>query len=126
MPPDILYLDGADAERNFPHPAKAASDMAAVGTTSNSTVTVTLPANSSSPNHISSVEWSYSGTPTGGRLTIVAEDTKRDLDITVGGVNQLIFNPPLECASNQAVTLTLYPGGTGVTGKLSCVAWQLK
>lgn len=67
--------------------------------------------------------WSYSGVPTGGRLTIaIGSTTVFDIDITAGGPGHIRFDPPLYNPSqtlNEAVTGTLYAGGSGVVGKLT-------
>jgi hypothetical protein len=125
MPPGILYLDGADAERNFPHPAPASSDLMSVGAAAGNAATVVLPANTSSPNFIGQVEWSYSGNAVTGRLQIVGAFTIRDYDIVASGPGKMDFNPPLDCGPNQAVTITL-GGVAAITGKVGVVAWQLK
>lgn len=129
MPPGVLYLDGADADRVFPHPAPAASDMASQGTTTNQAATVALTAAGNGPLMISQVEWSYTGSTTpAGNLNITgsAVGKVRDLDINDNRLAQLRFDPPLIFGSTEAVTITLGAGGAGVTGKVACVAWQLK
>lgn len=117
----------AGVEPNFPYPAPAASDMATAGTTSNVSAVMAF-AGDSSPIQIGQVEWSYKGstTPTGNiTITGATAGKVRDLDITVGGLGVLHFEPPLVFATSEGVSIALGAGGAGVTGKLSIVAWKL-
>jgi hypothetical protein len=69
---------------------------------------------------ISAIIFSYSDTPTGGRLTV--EDGAAvvfDIDITAKGAGRVPFEPPLRGTINTALTITLYDGGAAVVGKLN-------
>lgn len=64
------------------------------------------------------IVWSYSGAPTGGRLTITdGGTTVLDIDITAGGPGDLA--PQLRGEINSAMVVTLAAGGAGITGKLN-------
>jgi hypothetical protein len=75
--------------------------------------------------HILDTLWfSYSGTPTGGRITIaIGGVTVLDQDITASGPGPLPLNRMNGGRENQAVVITLYAGGVGVIGKLSVQYW---
>lgn len=62
--------------------------------------------------------WSYSGTPTGGRIVLtVGGNAIMDMDITAGGPG--FFPTPIhKGGDDEAVVLTLYAGGSGITGKV--------
>jgi hypothetical protein len=63
------------------------------------------------------IEWSYSGTPASGRLTISDGSTKFDIDITASGpgaMNVMKFG-----TDASTVTITLAAAGVGITGKLN-------
>lgn len=63
--------------------------------------------------------WSYSGgDPTGGRMLLtVGGVTILDIDITSKGPG--FFPTPIhQGGDNEAVALTLYAGGSGVSGKV--------
>ena len=77
------------------------------------------------PTIISGVWWSYSGTPTGGRLLVQAGgQTFLDVDITAGGPGFLPIDPPVSLAAGTQLTVTLKAGGSGVTGKVGANVWQ--
>ena len=86
----------------------------------NTAATVTIAASQAGRRVIRAVVWSYSATPTGGRLTITDGGTTiLDIDITVGGPGPV----PLEYVAgvNAAVVVTLAAGGGSVVGKLSVI-----
>lgn len=117
----------AGIRRVFQYPAPAHSGNMSAATGANSAAVVSLAADTTGdrPHVVSEVWWSYSGSPTGGRLTVQdGSGTQRDFDITAGGPGFMPFNPPLSFAVGQAVTLTLAAGGAGVTGKVGCTAWR--
>lgn len=91
--------------------ATAAADTAVV---------ITLAAEAGKRHYIPEILWSYSGTPTGGRITISGLDNTQtlDLDIISGGPGPLLF-PPLAGKINTAVVITLAAGGGSVVGKLN-------
>jgi hypothetical protein len=71
---------------------------------------------------ISSILWSYSGTPTAGSIVIAWGSVSVTLYVTVGGPGQFNFPIPLQLPSDTAVTVTLAAGGSGVTGTVYTVA----
>lgn len=76
--------------------------------------------------YCSGVVWSYSGAPTGGRLTIQSgSDTLLDIDIAVSGPDSVMFPQPLLLGNSAAVTFTLAAGGGGVTGKVGAILWRV-
>jgi len=63
------------------------------------------------------ITWSYSGTPTGGRIVLtVGGVTLYDFDITASGPGFMPL-PIHKGGDNEAVVLTIYAGGSGVVGK---------
>ena len=69
---------------------------------------------------IHGIEWSYSETPTGGGLTVaVGGTTVLQLDIAVGGPDQIILDPPHKADQGAAVVVTLAAGGGTAVGKLN-------
>lgn len=68
-----------------------------------------------------SIKWSYSDTPTTGRLTVTdGVTTLCDLDIIAGGPGSLPLGKLGEGSVGADLTITLAAGGTGITGKLNC------
>jgi hypothetical protein len=67
--------------------------------------------------HLRSVTWSYSDTPSGGRLTIESPDgeTQLDIDITAGGPGQIVMEP----MKGSEIVVTLAGAGGAVVGKLN-------
>lgn len=62
--------------------------------------------------------WSYSGTPTGGKVTIKRGTTTIDeVDVTASGPGYLPLNG-LETAYNEALAATIAAGGSGIIGKV--------
>lgn len=87
----------------------------------NTAAVVTLPAVAGRINVVKYLAWSYSGAPTGGRLSITDGGvTVFDVDITAGGHGSIPLGPGFQSgARNAAVVATLAAGGVGLTGKLS-------
>lgn len=75
--------------------------------------------------HVLDQLWfSYSGAPTGGRLTIaIGGVTKLDLDVTQSGPGPLPLNRMNGGKVNEAVVITLKAAGAGVVGKLAVQHW---
>jgi len=64
------------------------------------------------------IQYSYSGTPTGGKLTMTkAAITTFEVDILAGGPG--FFDIFVNAEGNQEVVITLAAGGVGITGKLN-------
>lgn len=89
--------------------------------TSNTAATFTYAAVPGKQHNISSVVWSYSGSPTGGNLKI--EDgsgtTVFSVDITSAGPGFIPFGPAIRGSTNTAMIVTLAAGGSGVSGKIN-------
>ena len=94
------------------------TSVSASGT--NAAVAVTLAApGAGRMHHVVGALWSYSGTPTNGRLTSTGlRGDEIDMDITAGGPGPMLL-PPASGEINTQVTLTLAAGGVGIVGKLS-------
>lgn len=87
----------------------------------NTAAVITIAASEKEAWSLKGIEWSYDGTPTGGRLTVAIDGTTYlDLDITTGGPGQLEFPEGFSRSTkNEEVVITLAAGGAGVTGKLT-------
>lgn len=95
--------------------------------TSNTAAVVTLDADSVRANTISTISYSYSGTPTNGTLKI--EDGSGTTvfgphAVAAAGLQQLNFDPPIHGSINAALIVTLAAGGSGVSGALTLNAWK--
>jgi|ERR1051326_2029544 hypothetical protein len=81
----------------------------------------TYAADSTGMHVISQILYSYSTTPTGGRLTV--EDGSGnyivDVDLPAGGPNSINFTPPLEGTINTAMIVTMAAPGGSIVGKLN-------
>lgn len=85
----------------------------------NTAVTITLPSVSNVVRILNNLWFSYSGTPTGGGVTITIDGvTFLDLDITTGGPGPLPLNRMNDGKHGSEVIVTLKAGGSGVVGKL--------
>jgi len=69
---------------------------------------------------VSSISWSYSSAPTGGRVTIVDSggDTLDDFDITAAGPGERVYEWPIQGVPGNGMTITLAGGGGSIVGKL--------
>lgn len=90
------------------------------GGSANVGVSVTLVGKRDLRHHVQQLTWSYSGTPTGGRVTLSGlEGDTLDYDVTAGGPGGLALPPSCYGRVFTNVVATLYPGGSGVTGKIN-------
>lgn len=84
----------------------------------NTAAIVTLAATAGKQHLVLGCQWSYSTSPTGGRLTVTVNAvTKFDIDITAGGPGGFNFSIP--GGTNQAVVITLAAGSGACVGKLN-------
>lgn len=89
---------------------------------SNTAAVLTYSAVAGKRHVLDGVTWSYSGAPTGGRITITSAGvTVFDVDVTAGGPGYLPFPRPLAGLVNAALVVTLAAGGSGVVGKINAV-----
>jgi hypothetical protein len=73
------------------------------------------------------VVWSYSATPTGGRLTIASTGQPTfDVDTPATGLNQLDPTQTFRGMPGQSVVVTLASGGASVIGKLNVLSEWLE
>jgi hypothetical protein len=69
---------------------------------------------------IDHIAWSYTASPTGGRLTVaIGGVTVLDLDITTGGPGPIEFGRGLVGKPGETIVVTLAAGGSGIGGKLN-------
>lgn len=96
-------------------------DPNATGTAAaNTAVALTFAALAGRSHAMHSIEWSYSGAPTGGSLSITdGGTTVFQTDIAAAGPGTITFKPPRKAKQNSAVVVTLAAGGAGVVGKLN-------
>lgn len=74
------------------------------------------------------IVYSYTGSPTGGRLLIqdtTNTETILDVDISSGVKDFLWFQPCIRCKPNATITVTLKDGGAAVVGKVNVHAWNI-
>jgi hypothetical protein len=91
----------------------------AVTSTANQAASVALAAIPGKARVIHAVVASYSGSPTGGMLSIV-RNTDTVLSTHIGAAPLVIpFSPPLAGQPGDSLMITLAAGGSGVIGKLS-------
>ncbi len=73
------------------------------------------------------VAWSYSGSPTEGKLQILdglsQEDVIFSIDITAAGPGHITFDPPLCGSVNKALAVNLWPAGGSVVGTVNATHW---
>lgn len=73
------------------------------------------------------VIWSYSGTPTGGGLTIYSDITELvDIDITAGGPGFLPLDGLNGIEYGEELNISLNAGGGGIIGKLNVIGRATK
>ena len=87
----------------------------------NTAVVITLPTSRGRYEFSGSIVWSYSGQPTGGRLTVAGGGFNLDIDIIAGGPSYVPFNIPQHATDNNPIVITLAAGGAGVVGKLNLI-----
>lgn len=105
---------------NFAQDTLSRRQQASGTAASNTAVVVTVAAPAGGGRHFFfSIIYSYSATPTGGRLstTGLAGD-ELDIDIYAAGSDMVVF-PPLPIEYNVGFSVTLAAGGSGVVGKLT-------
>lgn len=86
----------------------------------NTAADVTLAATPGVNYTIKSIIASYSGVPTGGRLGVLSNGViVHDVDIVAAGPVQLLPFDMTEETTNVPIVIRLFPGGAGVTGKLT-------
>ena len=99
--------------------SRAATD--AVTSTANAAAVITYGASGGRVHVLDGVTFSYSGDPTGGRLTVaVAGTTRFSVAITKGGPGPIPFDPPIRSGVGEAMVVTLAAGGGSLTGDLCC------
>jgi hypothetical protein len=84
----------------------------------NTQAEVSLGASAGNSHVISGVGWSYSGTPTGGNITITDGTSTISWDITAAGPGVIPFPRGKKFLSGQGVTIILAAGGSGVVGRV--------
>lgn len=87
----------------------------------NTNAVVTFAALAGGRHTIEGIAWSYSGSPTGGNLTITDGNlgTVFNLDVTAAGPGYIPLIPPACGTVNASLVVTLAAGGSGVLGKLT-------
>jgi hypothetical protein len=90
----------------------------------NTDVTITL-GPGKGEHQFAMIYWSYSATPTNGRLTVMGGGFNFDVDITAGGVGYIHWPVPEYAANGQQIVVTLAAGGAGVVGKLNLLGHKV-
>ena len=133
IPQKSLYQH---AKPGWRHPIEGCTDLNSAGSTSNTTTKVIMAAVTASKtqlspgaklqNTINSVFWSYTALATGGQLDIADSSGVIFSQYLPVDTNQgeIPFRQPLiPNVDGSALTVSLYPGGGGITGKLSVRGW---
>lgn len=111
-------MTAATTQRENPE-RRTANDIHAPS--SNTAATITYPSISRTTHIIEEIDFSYSGTPTGGLLTVAdGSTTVWEIGLPASGAFFKRFNPPIKGTPEGAVTITLAAGGSGVSGIISC------
>jgi hypothetical protein len=82
-------------------------------------VAVTIPGKTGYKLIICAVQWSYSATPTGGKLTIASESVAIEWEIDVAVANPGGYQLLIEIPSGEDATITLAAPGGAVVGKVN-------
>ena len=104
----VGHISRRTALRNAVH--APAADTAAV---------ITLAAAANTQHFINGVQWSYSTSPTAGRLTITV-NAVTVFDVSVTGSGPGGFNFAIPGGTNQAIVITLAAGSGSCVGKINC------
>lgn len=86
-----------------------------IGSASNSTVTLSLPAYPGKRWYVVLVTVGYSAAPTGGLLTVL-ESANPVFRVPIADARPTAVAPLLRGAPGNAMTITLSAGGSGITG----------
>lgn len=116
---------GQGARPTLPAAVQGSTNLRATGSAANTTCAVTMDAVTGTPVIICQVIWSYSGAPTGGRVTIeCGSDVLFDVDVIAGGPAGYTFTPPLALYAGSSAVVKAHPAA-GVTGKVNVNAYVL-
>ena len=121
-PTQVAQMGRAPSASPVYDPAAGAAPAA------NNNAVETLAATANYAWHVGQVDYSYSATPTGGKLTVGWTDPTNGAQtktyyVSAGGPGQLVFRPPLAFPAGAAVTFTLFAGGASVSGSVYPSAW---
>jgi hypothetical protein len=97
---------------------------AAQAPAANTPAVATLAADPAAGWTVAGVRWSYDGVPAAGSITVASGGVTETYYVTAAGPGFLPFDPPLLFPANQAVTVTLAAGGSGVKGTVYPTAWK--
>ncbi len=118
-----VLVGGKDSAGNaqFHKTSSAASTSNVNVPSSNTDAVLTFSAAGAGIAHLlGKIVWSYSGTPTGGRLTVKdGSSVVLDVDVTAAGPGFIPFDKALKGTANTAMEVRLYAGGSGVVGKIN-------
>lgn len=91
----------------------------------NAAATITLAAPGAGKHWlISSVEWSYDATPTGGQLSITDAGTRAFfVYVKEGGPGFFQWEPVKQFSANAPVVISLTAGGAAISGSVNVHAW---
>lgn len=119
---------GAGVDRILIVGIPAQTDLLAVGAGTNTACTIAMTADGNLNHYIGGIVWSYSGNPTGGRITVIdnANNTVLDEDVATSGPQQVRFPSPMCLAGGTTDgAVILAAGGNNVTGKVHATIWKL-
>ena len=91
----------------------------------NADVTITLASARARHEFAGCILWSYSDTPTGGRLTVTGGGFNLDVDIIAGGPDHIPFSIPQHAMNDEDIVITLAAGGGAVVGKLNLLGVRM-
>jgi hypothetical protein len=110
--------------QNYADPEATARFAGKFDAAANAAAVITVDASPDEFWVIDSIGWSYSNTPTGGRLVAAIGGTVLiDTDIGTGGPGLIELSKPFyktDETRNEALVITLHAGGGSVVGKVYC------
>jgi len=106
--------------QNIPQPVDVSTADCATPST-NTAAVITYDAEFGQ-HYLTGIGWSYSGTPTGGKLFLLdGTDCVFSVDIPASGPMQITFPQPKVGSPSTDMVISLTAGGSGVTGKVNAL-----
>ncbi len=127
LPAGTNNIGDVDILTNVAPAGKAGSINYVNEPAANTAAQIVLAAPGSGVSHIIGlISWSYDSLPDVGSTVIIEDETGNlfKLDIDESGPGFIPWNPGLKAAANDAVTVTLAAGGSGINGIVNLHTWS--